>query len=525
MKANALSYLLAAKIKNNLKNFIKKPARLVYVIIVLALLGATVIGGSSGASDPDRQVRDLGELTAVLNALLILMFSTTFYSGLQSGGSIFKMTDVNFLFPSPLNKRSILFFALIQQIGTSMLVGIFILFQYTTLHINYDLSGWGLLLIFLVYSIVVFISQSCAMFLYTFISDSDKKKSIAKRVFLALIILLVAYVGVGVLQNRENILPSLVEYGNSLPVKLFPFAGWLGAFAEGMLTADYPVAVMWFALSAAAFGAAVYAISASKREYYEDVIASAETMQSAIVSAKEGVAPEAAPRHIRVGKTGIGKGEGAPVIFYKHMLENRRSASFVLSPTSLIFALMSIAFAFFFRKAGLLVVFGITAYAQVISVTGGRFARELMKPYVYLMPEPPLKKMIWTLMESMPTSLLEGIIIFVPVTVIMGAGPLEGFLCIVARLSFAAVFISGNLLIERIWGGELSKVAGVFLYFIVNIILCVPGIVLAAVLSLSGAIVGSAVVTALLALTVCNIPVAILVLFLCRNALQYSEMR
>ena len=146
-----------------------------------------------------------------------------------------------------------------------------------------------------------------------------------------------------------------------------------------------------------------------------------------------------------------------------------------------------------------------------------------MKPYIYLIPEPPLKKMVWALMETMPTTLLEGVLIFVPVSFTMGLTAPECILCIVVRLSFAALFTAGNILIERIWGGSLSKVAGMFIYIIINLLLATPGAVLAIVLSAMKLVILSGNVTILLSLVVCNVPIALLTLFLCRNMLQNAE--
>lgn len=523
MNGNALGYLLRTKIHNQIIGFFKKPIRIIYIVVFIAFIVMTLVGGKSGAEEADRVIRDISELTAGLNALLILIFTTTFYSGLNNGGTFFKMADVNFLFPSPLNKRNILFYALIQQIGTSMLIGLFILFQYTMLHVSYNLSYFGLLLIFVVYSLTVFLSQTTAMFLYTFVSDSDKKKFTAKTILFAVIFALLAYIGFHVLQNKNDIVKGLAEAGNSLPVLLFPFAGWMGGFVGNILKGSFIQSGLWMILSAAGFTAMLVAMSKSKRDYYEDVLATTETMQSAISAAKEGVTPEATPRVIKVGKTGLGKGEGPSVFFYKHLLENRRASKIVFSPMALIFMIMTIVFALFSKKAGILPSFAFSIYMMIFTVALGRFNRELTKPYIYLVPEPPLKKMIYALAETLPTELLESVIVMIPVSVIVGANALECIMCIVARVSFAALFIASSVMIERIWGGSLSKVIGMLIYLLIDILLAAPGIILAVILISFGIAPVSDIFTTAICLSVCNLPVAALVLYLCKNMLQYAE--
>jgi len=523
MNGNALGYLLHTKIRNQLAGFFKKPVRLIYIVVFVGLLVVTMIGGKEGATASDRVIRDISELTAGLNALFILIFSTTLFGGLSKGSSFFRMSDVNFLFPSPLNKRSILFYALIQQIWSSMLIGIFILFQYTMLHVSYNLSVLGLFLIFFVYSLTVFLGQTLAMFLYTYVSDSDKKKNAAKTALYIIIAGLLLYIGLNVLQNRTEIIKCLAEVGNSLPVVLFPFAGWMGGFAGSLLKGEYLHSAFWLALSAAGFVAMLIAMSRSKREYYEDVISSAETMQNAVNSMKDGITPEASPRVIKVGKEGIDKGEGASVFFYKHLLENRRASKVLVKPMSLLFMVMTIFFAVFLKGEGILPIFIFSVYMQIFSVAVGRFNRELTKPFIYLVPEPPFKKMLYALAETMPTELIESALVIIPVSVILGTPAYVCILCIIARLTFSFLFIASSLLIERIWGGSLSKLAGIFIYLLADILLALPGIALAISLSIGGISLFSSDLTVFISLALMNIPVASLVIYLCRNVLQYAE--
>lgn len=525
MNSNALAYLLRTKIRNRLKEFFKKPIRLIYVVILIALIVMTLIGGKSGAEEADRVVRSFKELTAGLNVLLILIFTITFNSGLNNGGSFFRMPDVNFLFPSPLNKRSILFYALIQQIGTSMLIGIFILFQYTMLHVTYNLSYLGLLLIFIVYSLTVFLSQTTAMFMYTLISDSDKKRRLVKTVLYLVIVILAAYVGLIALSNRSDILGGLTKAVSGLPVLLFPFAGWMGGLAESIFTGNFVRAAVWFAVCAVAFTAILAAMSKSKRDYYEDVLASTETLQSALMAAKDGVAPEISPRVIKVGKTGLGKGQGSSVFFYKHLLENRRASKIWIKPMSLTFIIMTVIFSVFMRKGGIIPAFSFSIYMMVFSVALGRFNRELTKPYIYLVPEAPLKKLGFALAESLPTELMESILVLVPVSIITNTDALTCAFCIIARVSFAALFLASNVAIERIWGSALSKVGGMFIYLLFDILLCLPGIALAFILQFNGVNILNFTLTLALSITVMNLPIAALVLFCCRNVLQYAETK
>lgn len=524
MNGNALAYILRTKLKNNLKEFVKRPSRLILTLIFIALFGITIFSGSAASAENMGKFRDISELTAGITALLLIIFATTFYSGFDKGGSIFSMSDVNFLFPSPLNKRSVMFFGLIQRMGTSLFIGLFILFQYTMLHSVYGVTLWGMFLIFIVYSLTAFLGQTCAMFLYIFTSDSDRKKKLAKTIFFAYIAILCAYVGIRALGNTDNIMATLVNCVNSLVITSFPFAGWLSAFVGGIFTASYVEAALWLVLTAAAFCAVLVGMSRSKREYYEDVLASTETAYNALCAVKEGTTAEPTPRNIKVGKTGIGKGVGASVMYYKHRIESRRAGRLFLSPSALIFALMTIGFSFLMKKAGIVAVLSFATYMQIFTVAAGRFNLELMKPYIYLIPEPPLKKLIHSLYELFPTALIEGILIFVPVSIILNLSPLDAALTVLVRVSFALLFTAGSIAVERIWGGSLSKLVGVLLYFVIDFVIAIPGIALFVGLCYTGLVAWTMIPAMLICLAVGNVLTSVLVLFLCRNMLQYAEI-
>ena len=72
------------------------------------------------------------------------------------------------------------------------------------------------------------------------------------------------------------------------------------------------------------------------------------------------------------------------------------------------------------------------------------------------------------------------------------------------------------------FGTVRSKGLMLFFYFIALILLALPGLGLGLGLNISGILPGSA--GTLLGIIAGNIPVALIVMFLCRNLLQYAEL-
>ncbi len=520
---SALNYLILIRLKNTVKSLFQKPARLIYVIVVLVLIGFTIFAGHTDEGGAT-QYRDISELVAGATALYTLMFLMLVKNGFANGGSIFTMPDVNMIFPAPFEQRKVLFYGLIKQIGSSLLLSLFILFQYTWMHTSYGVQYGFLLILVLGYALSVFFGQFVAMVIYSLTSADDRKKRIAKVIYVAYIALIVLYAASFVLQDTENVVRQLVAAGTSTVFRFTPIGGWLGMFTDGI--AAFHVADIALGLGLCALFAAllVLIVEKSNSDFYEDVIKTAEVSQSAINASKQGVVAESAPAHVKLGKTGFGRGEGAEMFYYKHKLENRRSRILILDTVSLIWVVCVIVFSLFMRDSGIMPVFIMATYLQLFSVALGRFNKELLKPYIYLLPEPPLSKMLHALRESLPSAVVEAILMFVPVYLIVGMNVPEMIFCILARISFTMLFIAGNVILSRIWSGSAAKGIVMLLYIVIMLLLAAPGVVLAIIAAAFGWVLITGMTTAFLIMTVCNVLVSILGFFLCRNMLQYAEL-
>ena len=64
-------------------------------------------------------------MVAMATALFLFIFLYMVWNGFSKGGTIFSLSDVNLIFPSPIGRTRALFYGLFRQIGTVLLVGIF----------------------------------------------------------------------------------------------------------------------------------------------------------------------------------------------------------------------------------------------------------------------------------------------------------------------------------------------------------------------------------------------------------------
>ena len=520
---SALIYLTGTRIKNSLKETLHRPSKLILYLFLLAMVVLVVV---SGSVDPveSAQLRDIREFHAMVLGLVYLMFFLGAYQGFRSGASFYSMADVNLLFQTPLSPKGILIYGLVRQMGVTLLTGCFLVFQYGWLHTLYGISLGDLLLVLLCYALTLFCSQITAMALYSYLSTHPQRRTPFKAGFVLLLILLALYFTLPMAMDPGNVLQALVDRCQARATYFLPVGGWLLALEQGIFTGQWTMALGGAGGILLLWGLIFLWISRTSTDYYEDVLQATEISFSAINSSKEGKVAEALPQKVRLGKVGLGHGRGASVFFFKHQVENRRSRLLLLDTTSLIFAAVSILVSLFMREAGILPIFCFVIYLQLFSVSSGRWARELLLPYVYLSPQPPFVKLVMTCLESMEKFLIQGICTFVPIGLILGASPWETAACVAAHFGFSLLFMAANILMDRLFGTLQSKGLILVLYLLAILLLSLPGIILAVWVYFLLAATAWATVLALLATLGWNLLVGALITLLCRNILNLAEL-
>lgn len=509
-------YLASRKAKNRILEITKRPSELIMLLIFSALVGVSVFGGAESHSAVVFH-RDINELYAIVLALYAFVFVMTAKNGFINGASMFSMADVNLIFTSPRKPKSVLTYGLLGQMGRSLFLGVFILYQYSWAHDSYGVGYDFLLAVLIGYGAVVFLSQMLAMLIYCVTSNSDKLCSLVKAVFYTLIGAFVVYVAFSA-YNGEDYLSGAVSAADSVVLKFFPVAGFvqLGVvgFAEGKLFL-LAISVSCFLLFC---GGYYLLITLLNPDFYEDVLKATEVSFSAITARKEGKAIENSPRNTKIGKTGIKKGQGASTIYFKHKVENRRGKIFFLDTVSLVTAIITIGFSFFTKMSFAGFVFNI--YMSVFTVGSGRWAKELILPYIYLIPEPPFKKLINALKEQIPSLIVESIITFVPLY-FLGLSSVEEILgYVISKISFSFLFIAINLMFHRFFGGRKNKTLTVMLYMFAATLFSVP---FACVFAVFNAVFYFSFFVSLLSASAINIIISLILIYICRNILQYAQ--
>jgi len=514
---DALLYLWRKRIKNRLRLMVKNKGAMAITIFFIALLGFLIYSGNTTYDSVPAANADMNQLYAIIVLYYGASFVMTVYNGFARGASMFSMSDVNLLFSSPVSPKKMLFYGLMQQMGTALLTAFLLVFQYSWLHNQYGISFGFLIIILLGYGVTLFCGQLCAVSIYMLTSHVEEKRMAAKTVFMIICGLAAAYILLGLFQNGGGVLETLLTRVNDLPISLFPVAGWMKTAVAALAGGEWLLFIICLMATLAFALCIVILVSKNNPDYYEDVLQSAETSFSAIAAQKEGKLQETARKNIKLGKQGFNKGLGASVFYYKHLTESRRARLLLFDTTTMIFIIIIFVYSYFMRDAGMEAILGFTAIMQILTVGAGRWARELILPYVYMVPESEFKKLMYCLKQSMMVYAAEALVMGLGIGLIIKAGILDIFLFMLVRLSFAFLFTAGNMLVERIAGGLLIKWITMIIYFLVMVILAIPGILL-------GILMSSVNITYMLGMILGNVLVGVLVFYMCRNVLKYVEL-
>ena len=136
--------------------------------------------------------------------------------------------------------------------------------------------------------------------------------------------------------------------------------------------------------------------------------------------------------------------KGARAIFYRQFLEYKKEKYFIFTKMTVLSAVVAFIFAYSLQKsvsdssmAGFILL-GVVAYvALIMSGYTGKWESELKNPYIFLIPDSPLKKMWYaTLMEHVK-AFADGCIICIPIGIFWHVPVIEIIYCIFDLHRFA----------------------------------------------------------------------------------------
>ena len=527
----ALSYLLLTRMKNKLLSLKKKPAMLVlYAIITAFVIFSVVMMLVMGDSKQPARYGDERVLFLILFGLGLLYLWMFMNSGISTGSSLFIMPDVGLLFVAPVSSKKILMYGLISTFGKSLLGSIFIFYQIGNLKANLGYGFGEILALFLVFALMVLFGQLLSIGIYIFANgNAARKKLVQGLVYVVFAVLLLAVLMLYRTQQK-GMLDALLSLMDTKWIGYIPLAGWTTMLFTGMVHQQLASVLISLALFLISGGVILTLLTSGKADYYEDVLVSTEMTFNTLKAAKEGrTVQRAGAKKIKVkdDELGINRGSGAYTIFYKHILEMKRKSKLIfIDNYTLILVAGAAAAGYFMKKNHMpeLMVYGVLGlgiYMQFIFSMMGRMKSELLKPFIFMIPDKSITKVLAASLTSIVKQAVDGAAIFISFTVASGRISPHNLFCMIAYAASGTVFVAMTILYQRVLGGQPNRLVQMLLSIVLLAVVMGPAIAITVV-------VGMLLPPALLFL--CTLPfsvvcllVTLLIFATCGNLIDRSE--
>lgn len=472
---NSLLYVLKTGYKNKLKKAVRKPGFYVYIVFIglyIAMMynvfhDLVVEGGFNSPKI----------LMMVLTAFTLYFTPMNYVSYAKRRGLAFLPSHVHFMFTSPVSPKLMLLFGQFQGQLLSfileliiVLVGIF----------WFQIPALTMLIYFLAVCCFSLVAEgSLVVCLYGNEFFKEKTLKVLGRAIWLVLGALVAVTALYLINNGFS-LNSILSFLLSDWICYIPLIGWQIGLMR-LIILGPTTATLIGGIAYLLWG--VFLVLTAIRmkcdgDYYEDAMKFADDYQKILDTRKSGrtytgLKKSRVNKHVSVAY----KGSGAKAIFYRQLLEYKKSRFFIFGGQTLIALIVAVGLPILIYMGELEItgigryytIFGIMAYMYL--VTGSiptKWEKELENPYVYLIPAGTFSKMWYaTLMEHIKM-VIDALIMAVPYCMVMKLPLYYIVIIILGGTAMKAVKLYADTICNVIIGNSLGANARQLLRMLIS---------------------------------------------------------
>lgn len=533
---NAILYMLGKNIKNAIIDTLKSPLKLlVYSFLAASLIFALIKGFTMEV--PVDQRLDMRILHGAYLAIFFFISIPIMHKGLSTGSTFFSMSDVNQLFVAPISSKKILTYGIGRQLAASLFL-VVSFSAYGSMAIRmFDLTWSRALLLVLGIAAMLFVVQINTLLLFCLCNAHPRLMPFLKLFIYSLPVYALGFVTIYLFSNGLT-LEHLFEAISHPALTFTPIVGWMHGAIFGLIDGSVinSLAFLFLMLICCIVSVAVFRFT--KLDYYEDVLEKAQSYYEFRDNIRTGRVTDSdwmGSRPVKLRKQGISRGRGGSAIFFKHLREGARRSRFMFFNISTVVLLgvasvMGLAMKSFFSASDnatviFLSVTVIVSYIQFFFSAAGDWVKELNKPYIFLIPDSPVRKLIMAGATSIIKPFIDGALTFILLWLLVGGYIPDVVICSLVYGSFGCIYISSNILAQRIVG--VSGNRGVFITFYMGfmLLLMIPGVLigLLALTNISGELTVISASVLGLPVLLWNIFISLATFMVCKNLLNNIE--
>lgn len=459
----AVGYLYRRTLANRVKKALHKPVTYVYIFFVLLYLSA--VPYSLRVMAEQMRIDSPAGMVWALTFLALWIVPGNLAAYAKRKGLVYRNSDTHFLFPSPVSPKRVLFYAYLRTLFMQVFLN---LFAVACGLIIFRAAVWRLALYVFFSLVVENVTEGCMMvMLYGSERLGEEQRKWIVRAAYGLIGVL-ALIGVYYYLTRGLSTDTLVSFLESDAVKLVPVVGWYISVIHLLFGSVSAVSIAGSVLYGCLLAAVVFGAARMKctGSFYEDAAKFAEDYEEVLQNQRQGGNRMRIGRKQKFGRASVNwKGTGARAIFYRQLLEYKKSKFFIFNGNTLLSLGAGIGIAFLYVREG---GFGgmdpyiipmVSAYITFIfTAMNGKWAKELKSPYTYLIPDSAFAKLLNATGLQLIQNFINGLLITIPGAVVMEMHPGAAVLCVAACTVFSSNKLYALAVAEITVGGVLGTV-------------------------------------------------------------------
>lgn len=455
-------YLYRRTIINRIKKALKRP--MTYVAVVFIIAYAAMISFSVYVSAKEADIASPENLVTLLSITILVMLPGNIISYARRKGLLFRPAETHFIFSSPVSPKMALMFTAVKSFSGNIILGIIIAVA------GVFCFGAGILqmtvyfMFFVVFETIL--ESSIIIFCY---GNERLHEKFFKGLTIVMYAFMAVIVGIGVylLLSRKPEFGVIREYLSMPVIKLIPIVGWNIAVADLIfLGADVVNVTGTVLFLVSVIGMFIVARKMKcTGEYYEDAVKFAWEYQDKRDKAKKGVVVGFGKKKYREATVKY-KGNYAKAIYFRQLLEYKKSKTFIFGWNTFICFVVGVVLAVFGylnrawesdNMAKVFVIPGIIAYMVfILSGYATKWSKELENPYTYLIPDSPMKKVWYATKIEHIRAVADGILITVPGAVAFGLNPALTVLTVLLYVCLMANRLYYGMLADALIGNSLG---------------------------------------------------------------------
>lgn len=480
-----LAYLFIKTTQNKIKKSLKKPVTYLWVIFSVAYI--VMIVASLGTMIDSFHIGNPEGFTLIASLGIFFFLPTNIITYAKRKGLIFKQSEVHLVFPSPVNPKWVLMYAKIKQILLAMLLNLVV----ATIGIIYFKLPVIQMILYFILAFVVesILESSLTILLYGNEKLTKKQLTLLCRSLYLIIAVLLGFGAYLFFAYRASW--EIINIFLSHPViQCVPIIGWNIAFLRLIMLGPTMLNVICTALYC--FTTLILYILAYKMqckgEYYEEAMQFADDYAVKLEKNKKGQV--GLPFKQKLGKaTIVYKGKYAKAIFYRQLLEYKKSRFFIFGMASLVSLIAGIAIAVFgyynydeIKQLAAFIIPGVSAYITFIfSGYATKWSKEMSHPYTFLLPDSPARKLWYATLVEHIRAAVDGALITIPAAITLRLNGIQIVLSILVYICLQANKLYLNVVTDAIMYKYLGNVGKqLFRVFMQGIIIgvCAVGAIL-----------------------------------------------